>query len=189
MILAESCELLKLPPSVLAGSYYCCRIRWMNQPIQGLSASLVVVIVPSLSPRDVLAFVEAHFLSPDSRARPDLKTKNGGFCAISRQVNTCWGPLGQRQWKVMESSLWSAHPDMNPRLQPLLLSKNILKSKVSRDVKCKSYLRIRLDDMETCSSPRCQRPPLQCHQTDPKLFHLMCAQSTGPHLKIHIVKL
>ena len=47
----------------------------MNQPIQGLSASLVVVIVPSLSPREVLAFVEAHFLSPDSRARPDLKTK------------------------------------------------------------------------------------------------------------------
>ena len=60
----------------------------MNQPIQGLSASLVVVIVPSLSPREVLAFVEAHFLSPDSRARPDLKTKEEGVSVISRQGST-----------------------------------------------------------------------------------------------------
>ena len=98
------------------------------QVIQGLklwTVSLVVVKVSSLSPREVLAFVEVHFLLPDSRARPDLKTKKEGARAKSRQVNTCWGPLGQRQWKVMESSLWSAQPDMNPRLQPLLLNKNI----------------------------------------------------------------
>ena len=29
--------------------------------------------------------------------------------------------MGQRQWKTMESSLWSAQPEMNPRLQPPLV--------------------------------------------------------------------
>ena len=44
---------------------------------------------------------------------------------LKKQSKTSWGPFGHRQWKVMESSLWSAHPDMKPRLHPLLISRDV----------------------------------------------------------------
>ena len=91
--------------------------------------------------------------------------------------------MGQRQWKTMESSLWSAQPEMNPRLQPLLVSA------ISRNLKDMWPLPIRMLHVPpfnfsapTCSSRQCRKPLPRCRQRDRAVSHWRCAGSAGPLL-------